>query len=45
VPVVPEPLPDGNDEADRTLRCRECGTMNLPTEWYCAQCGAQLSAV
>jgi len=45
VPVVPEPLPDGNDEADRTIRCRECGTMNLPTEWYCAQCGAQLSAV
>ena len=45
VPVVPEPVPDGNDEADRTIRCRDCGTMNLPTEWYCAQCGAQLSAV
>ena len=45
VPAVPEPGPDGNDEADRTIRCRDCGTMNLPTEWYCAQCGSQLSAV
>ena len=45
VPATPEPVLDGNDEADRTMRCKECGTMNLPTEWYCAQCGAQLSAV
>src|SRR5205823_10510550 len=28
VPVVPEPVPDGNDEVDRTMRCKECGTMN-----------------
>ena len=34
-----EPLPD------KTLRCRECGTMNLPTEWYCEQCGAELAAL
>jgi len=45
VSAVPEPVPDGNDEAGRTIRCKDCGTMNLPTEWYCAQCGAQLSAV
>lgn len=34
-----EPLPD------KTLKCRECGTMNLPTEWYCEQCGAELAAL
>ena len=40
-PVEPEeePLPD------KTLKCRECGTMNLPTEWYCEQCGAELAAL
>jgi hypothetical protein len=32
-------------EERRTLKCRECGTMNLPTEWYCEQCGAELAAV
>ena len=33
------------DEAARkTLRCTECGTLNLPTEWYCEKCGAELSA-
>src|SRR6266545_7257721 len=42
-PVVPEPsaAPD-DEEAAKTLRCKECGTMNLPTEWYCGQCGAEL---
>ncbi|HKW41521.1 MAG TPA: hypothetical protein VJN39_09735 [Gemmatimonadales bacterium] len=45
-PVVPEPSAVGDDEeAAKTLRCRECGTMNLPTEWYCSDCGAELSAV
>jgi hypothetical protein len=45
-PVVPEPsAASGDEEAERTLRCRECGTMNLPTEWYCGQCGAELAAV
>jgi len=44
--VVPEVSSDnGNEEAAKTLRCKECGTMNLPTEWYCAQCGAELAAV
>ncbi len=28
----------------KTLKCTECGTMNLPTEWYCEKCGAELSA-
>jgi hypothetical protein len=45
-PVLPEPsAAAGDEEAERTLRCRECGTMNLPTEWYCGQCGAELAAV
>jgi len=36
-----------NDDADgvRTLKCKECGTMNLPTEWYCESCGAELAAL
>jgi hypothetical protein len=32
-------------EPVRTLKCRECGTMNLPTEWYCESCGAELAAL
>ncbi|HXQ28557.1 MAG TPA: hypothetical protein VN848_04745 [Gemmatimonadales bacterium] len=32
-------------EDRRTLKCRDCGTMNLPTEWYCEQCGAELAAL
>lgn len=28
----------------KTLRCTECGTMNLPTEWYCERCGGELAA-
>jgi len=46
-PIVPEPTDEQNQdpEGDKTLRCRECGTMNLPTEWYCEQCGAELAAV
>lgn len=30
---------------DRTLKCGECGAMNLPTEWYCERCGAELAAL
>ena len=39
--------PSNNDEPEpvRTLKCRECGTMNLPTEWYCESCGAELAAL
>jgi len=45
-PVVPDPsAAAGDEEVPRTLRCKECGTMNLPTEWYCGQCGGQLDAV
>lgn len=33
-----------SDQGAKTLRCTECGTLNLPTEWYCEKCGAELSA-
>jgi hypothetical protein len=32
------------DEMSKTLRCTGCGANNLPTEWYCEKCGAELSA-
>ncbi|GBD33274.1 hypothetical protein HRbin33_02257 [bacterium HR33] len=32
-------------KAVKTLKCGECGTMNLPTEWYCERCGAELAAL
>jgi outer membrane biosynthesis protein TonB len=41
----PLPRPSDSDEAVRTLKCKECGTMNLPTEWYCENCGAELAAL
>src|SRR5437867_1539744 len=44
-PIVPDPSAAGDEEVARTLRCKACGTMNLPTEWYCGQCGGQLDAV
>ena len=31
--------------AVKTLKCQECGTLNLPTEWYCERCGAELAAL
>jgi len=42
--VTPTPRDDDEPEP-RTLKCKECGTMNLPTEWYCEQCGAELAAL
>lgn len=27
----------------KELICTECGTANLPTEWYCQKCGAELT--
>lgn len=29
----------------RTLKCGECGALNLPTEWYCDRCGAELASL
>ena len=36
--------PTAGTEPQKTLRCTECGTMNLPTEWYCERCGGELAA-
>jgi len=45
-PIIPDPAAAGDaEDGDRTLRCKDCGTMNLPTEWYCQQCGAELAAM
>ena len=41
-PVVPE---NADTDGVKTLKCRECGTMNLATEWYCESCGAELAAM
>ena len=32
-------------DAQKTLKCPECGTPNYPTEWYCERCGAELAAL
>jgi hypothetical protein len=40
-PAMPSAPPG---EPTKTLRCTECGTMNLPTEWYCERCGGELAA-
>jgi len=42
VPVAPA---DDDAEVAKTLKCRECGTMNVATEWYCESCGAELAAL
>src|SRR5881396_2059025 len=41
-PVAPE---DEDAPVEKTLKCRECGTMNLATEWYCENCGGELAAM
>jgi hypothetical protein len=45
--MTPPSLPSAQapqSEQAKTLRCTECGTMNLPTEWYCERCGGELAA-
>ena len=46
-PIIPDAAAagDDNDDAAKTLKCHDCGTMNLPTEWYCGQCGGELAAM
>lgn len=39
-------VPENADApVEKTLKCRECGTMNLATEWYCENCGGELAAM
>lgn len=42
-PAVGQSRPSAINQ--RTLKCGECGAMNLPTEWYCDRCGAELAAL
>lgn len=42
--VAPSAGSATSSEPQKTLRCTECGTMNLPTEWYCERCGGELAA-
>lgn len=41
------PVAPANPDApvEKTLKCKECGTMNVATEWYCENCGAELAAM
>lgn len=40
-----EPEATPRETGPKTVRCGECGAMNRPLEWYCEQCGAELTAV
>ena len=42
---TPDAPEDADAEPEKTLKCRECGTMNVATEWYCENCGAELAAL
>lgn len=46
--VEPDPkkgAPSRGSKATKSLKCKECGAMNVPTEWYCERCGAELAAL
>jgi hypothetical protein len=43
--ATPDAPVNADAEVEKTLKCRECGTMNLATEWYCENCGAELAAM
>ncbi len=49
-PVIPDrpsaslSIPSESAE-ERPLKCPDCGTMNLATEWYCESCGAELASL
>jgi hypothetical protein len=43
--VTPAAPLNADAVVEKTLKCRECGTMNLATEWYCENCGAELAAM
>jgi len=41
--AAPGGAPRESDPTTKTLVCTECGTKNLPSEWYCEKCGAELA--
>ena len=50
-PPMASNVPDGDLQlkargvsgAKKTLKCKECGALNNPSEWYCERCGAELT--
>ncbi|HEY8309188.1 MAG TPA: hypothetical protein VIG47_01465 [Gemmatimonadaceae bacterium] len=42
-PATPAAMGDSRRDADKTLKCPECGAANYATEWYCERCGGELS--
>jgi hypothetical protein len=32
-----------SEKNGKTLKCAECGALNVPTEWYCEECGSELA--
>jgi len=34
-----------SDKEGKTLKCAECGALNVPTEWYCEKCGSELASI
>jgi hypothetical protein len=45
VSPVNETPPPAKGSARKSVKCTDCGTLNLPTEWYCEKCGAELTAL
>ena len=41
--ATPPAVPAAPTDPRKTLKCAECGTFNLPTEWYCESCGGELA--
>lgn len=42
---VDEARPPAKGSSKKSVKCTDCGTLNLPTEWYCEKCGAELTAL
>ncbi|NNG14921.1 MAG: hypothetical protein HKM89_00480 [Gemmatimonadales bacterium] len=40
-----EEVDEAQTKGQKTLKCAECGGLNLPTEWYCENCGAELASL
>ncbi len=45
VSPVSETPPPAKGSSKKSVKCTDCGTLNLPTEWYCENCGAELTAL
>ncbi|MDH3569582.1 MAG: zinc ribbon domain-containing protein, partial [Gemmatimonadota bacterium] len=45
VSPVHETPPPAKGSSTKSVKCTDCGTLNLPTEWYCEKCGAELTAL